>query len=154
MSSCSETLVCLRVDARSQKAHVLDDPHTGEVTGLTEPLILHRETANFLKDNPDAFVKGVCNRSHMVAQFSFVFYLPQLDSWEKVVPMAILPSVQGQARGATISSLSVACQIRVDEEVDLRGIAFDGNAKYLHYLDSFKTIINVLQKINCRSPFS
>jgi hypothetical protein len=55
MSSGSDARVCLCVDALSHTAHVLVDPQTGEVTGLTEPLILDHETANFLKDTPGAF---------------------------------------------------------------------------------------------------
>jgi hypothetical protein len=64
MSSDSDTHVCLCVDAPSHKSHVLVDPHTGEVTGITEPLILDRETANFLKNNPDAFAQFVRDHSH------------------------------------------------------------------------------------------
>jgi hypothetical protein len=66
--------------------------------------------------------------------------------------MAIPPSVQGQTTDAAISSLSIACQILVDEGVDLRGIAFGGVVKDLHYLDWFKTRIDDLQKVNLRFP--
>jgi hypothetical protein len=90
----------------------------------------------------------------MVANFSFVFYLTRPDPRDKAFPMAILPSAQGQATDATISSFSIACQILVDEGIDLRGIAFDGNVTYLQYLDSFATRIDDMQKINLRSPFS
>jgi hypothetical protein len=81
-------------------------------------------------------------------------YLTQFDPQEKAFRMAILPSVQEQATDATISSLSIACQALVDEGVDFRRIAFDGDVKYLHYLGSFKTRIDNLQKINLRSPLS
>jgi hypothetical protein len=72
MSSGSDTRVCLCVDARSHKIHVFVYPHTGEVTGLTESLILDRETTNFLKDNPnpDAFAQFVRDHSHMAGNFS------------------------------------------------------------------------------------
>jgi hypothetical protein len=59
--------------------------------------------------------------------------------------MATRPLVQGQATDVISSSISIARQILVDEGVDLRGIAFDGDVKYLHYLDSFKTRIDDLQ---------
>jgi hypothetical protein len=118
MSSGLDTRVCLCVDAH--KAHVFVDPRTGEVTELTEPLILDREVANFLKDNPDAFAQFVREHSHMVANFSFVSYLTRIDPREKTFLMAILPWEQGQATDATISSLSIACQILVEEGVDLR----------------------------------
>jgi hypothetical protein len=88
----------------------------------------------------------------MVAKFSYVFYLTRLDPREQAFPMAVLPSVQGQAMDDTISSLSVACQILVGEGIDLRGIAFDGDVKYLHHLDSFKRRIDDLRKIKLRSP--
>jgi hypothetical protein len=154
MSSDSDTPVCFCLDALSHKAHVLVDPHTGEVTRLAEPLVLDREAANSLKDNPDAFTQCVRDHSHMVAKFSFISYLMRLDPWEKAFPIVLLPSVQGQATDATISSLSIACQILVDEGVDLRGIASDNNIRYLHCLDSFTNRIGELQKINLRSPLS
>jgi hypothetical protein len=154
MSRGSDTRVCLCVDVLSHMAHVLVDPHTGEVTGLTDPLILDRETANFLKNNPDAFAQFVRDHSYMVVKLSLAFYLTRLDPREKAFPMVILPSVQGQATDATILSFSFVCQILVEKGVDLRGIAFDGDVKYLHYLNSFKTRIDDLQKINLRSPFS
>jgi hypothetical protein len=47
MSSGSDTRVCRCVDGLSHNAHVLVYPDIGEVTGLTEPLVLDRETANF-----------------------------------------------------------------------------------------------------------
>jgi hypothetical protein len=93
MSSGSDTRVCLCLDALSQKAHVLVDPHIGEVTELMEPLILNRVTANFFKDYPDVFAEFVHNHSCMVAKFSFVFYLARLDLGETAFPMAVLPSV-------------------------------------------------------------
>jgi hypothetical protein len=70
--------------------------------------------------------------------------LLRLDPPEKAFPMAILTLEQGQATDATVSSLSIACQILVDEGADLRGIGFDADGKYLHYLDSFKTRIDDL----------
>jgi hypothetical protein len=90
---------------------VLVDPHAGEVTGLTEPLILDRETANFLKDNPDAFTQFARDHSDMIARFCFVFSLTPLDPGEKAFLLAILTSVKGQATDATVSSLSIVCQI-------------------------------------------
>jgi hypothetical protein len=161
--SCSHTKVHVKWFRRSRlslhrravhKAHVIVDPHTGEVTGLRDLLILDCEIANFSKDNPDAFAQFVRNHSHMIAKFSFVFYLTRLDPREKAFPMVILSSVQGQTTNSTVSCLSIACQILVDEGIDLRGTAFDGDIKHLHYLDLFKTGIDDPQKINLRSPFS
>jgi hypothetical protein len=152
VSTGPDARVCFCIDALSHKSQVLVDSHTGDVTGLTEPLILDRETTNLFKDNPDAFAHFVRDHSHTVANFSFIFYGIRLDPRKKAFPMAILPMVQGQATDATISSLSIACQILADEGIDLRGIAFDDDVKYLHYLDSFRTKIDDLQKIDLRSP--
>jgi hypothetical protein len=67
--SGSDTRVCLSVDAISQKVHVLIDPHAGEITGLTKPLMLDRETVDFLKNNSDAFAQFVGEHAHILAKF-------------------------------------------------------------------------------------
>jgi hypothetical protein len=114
--------------------------------------VLNRETANFLKNNSDAFAQLVRECTHIMERFSFVFYLTRLDPREKAFPMAILPSVQGQAADSTLPTLSVARQILSDEGAPLRGLAFDGDLKYLCHLEWFKTRINDLQKINIQGP--
>jgi hypothetical protein len=113
--------------------------------------MLDRETTDFLKNNSDAFVQSVREHAHIAAKFYFVFDVTRLDPREKAFPMAILPSVQGQAIDAT---LSIARQILSDEGADLRGLEFDGDLKCLRYLRSFKTRINDLQKINLQGTLN
>jgi hypothetical protein len=119
MPESSDKRVCLSIDPVSHRAYVLIDPHTGEVTELTEPLLLNRETALLLKNDSDAFDQFLRHHAHMVTKFSFVLYLIRLDTRAKAFPMAILPAVHGYATDDTLLSLSFALQILEDEGVDI-----------------------------------
>jgi hypothetical protein len=55
MPDSSDTRVCLAIDAVSHKSHILIDPRTGRVAGLTEPLVLAPHTIDVLANDPDAF---------------------------------------------------------------------------------------------------
>jgi hypothetical protein len=55
MPAPSDKRVCISIEAVSHNAHVLVDPRTGEVAGLTELLLLNHETVLFLKNDSDAF---------------------------------------------------------------------------------------------------
>jgi hypothetical protein len=103
MPDSSDTRVYLAIDAVSHKAHVLFDPHTGRIAGLTEPLVLDPHTIDVLENDPNAFGRFLRDCVYHVAKFSFVSYLTPFDPREKVFPMAILPFVQGQATDAIIS---------------------------------------------------
>jgi hypothetical protein len=111
MPDSSDTRVCLAIEAVSHKTHVLIDPRTGRVAGLTEPLALDPHTTDVLVDDLDAFGRFLRDWAYRVTKFSLIFYLTRLDPSEKVFPMAILPSVQGQATDAIIQSISRARQI-------------------------------------------
>jgi hypothetical protein len=95
MLDSSDTRVCLAIDTVSDKAHVLVNPRTGRVAGLTEPLVIDPHTIDVLANDPDAFGSFLRDCAYRVTKFSFVFYLTRLDPREKAFPMAILPSVQG-----------------------------------------------------------
>jgi hypothetical protein len=152
MPDSSDTRVCLAIDAMSHKSHVLIDPRTGRVTGLTEPLVLDPHTIDVLANGPDAFGRFLRDCAYRVAKFSFVFYLTRLDPREKAFPMAILSSVQGQATNAIIESISRARQILRDEGV--RGLEFDADTKYLSRLRPFKRQIERIQELNLHRPLS
>jgi hypothetical protein len=88
------------------KAHVLIDPRTGRVAELTGPLVLDPHAIDALANDPDAFGRFLCDCAYRVTKFSLIFYLTRLDPREKVFPMAILPSAQGQATDVIIQSIS------------------------------------------------
>jgi hypothetical protein len=111
-------------------------------------LVLNQETALFLKNDSDAFAQFLGHRAHMVTRFSFVLYLAGLDPRAKAFPMTILPAVYGHATGDTLSSLLFALQILEDEGIDVRGLAFDGDTKYLGFLTAFEALVDQIQKIN------
>jgi hypothetical protein len=154
MPDSSDTRVCLAIDAVSHKAHVLIDLRTGRVAGLTEPFVLDPHTIDVLVNDPDAFGRFLCDCAYRVAKFSFVFYLTRLDLREKAFPMAILLSAQGQATDTSIQSISRARQILKDEGVNVRGLAFDGNIKYLSFLRPFKRQVERIQELNLHRPLS
>jgi hypothetical protein len=108
-------------------------------------LVLDLHTIDVLANDPDAFGRFLGDCTYRVAKFSFVFYLTRLDSREKAFPMEILPSVQGQATDAIIQSISRARQILRDEGVDVRGLAFDGDTKYLNFLRPFERQVERIQ---------
>jgi hypothetical protein len=62
-------------------------------------------------------------------------------------PMIILLAIHGHATDDTFSSLSVARQILENESVDVRGLAFDGDIKYLGFLTAFDALVEQIQKI-------
>jgi hypothetical protein len=124
MPNSSDTRVSLAIGAVFHKAHVLIDPCTGRVAGLTQPLVLDPHTNDVLANNPDALGRFLRDYAYRVAKFSFVFYLTRFDPREKASPMAIMSRVQGQATDAIIRSISRARQILRDEGVDVRGLAF------------------------------
>jgi hypothetical protein len=68
--------------------------------------------------------------------------------------MAILPSVQGQATDAIIQSISRARQILGDEDVDVRGLTFDGDIKYLSFPRPFERQVECIQELNLHRPLS
>jgi hypothetical protein len=68
--------------------------------------------------------------------------------------MAILLSLQGQATYAIIQSISRARQILRDEGVDVRGLGFDGNIKYLSFLRHFERKVGRIQGLNLLRPWS
>jgi hypothetical protein len=121
MPDSSDTRASLAIDAVSHKTHVLIDPRTGRVAGLTEPLVLGPHTIDVLTTDPDAFGRFLRDCAYCIAKLSFVFYLTRLNPREKAFPMAILPSIQGQAMDAIIHSISRARQILRDEGSDVRG---------------------------------
>jgi hypothetical protein len=84
----------------------------------------------------------------MVTKFPFVVYLTQLDPRAKTFSMAILPAIHGHATDDTLSSLSFALQILEDDGIDVRGLAFDGDTKYLGFLTAFEALVDQIQKIN------
>jgi hypothetical protein len=143
----SNTRVCLAIDAMSHKAHALVDLRTGRVGGLTEPLVLGPHTIDVLANDPDAFGRFLRDCVNRVAKFSFMFYLTRLDPREKAFPMAILPSIQGQATDAIIQSISRARQILRNEGVDIRGLAFDVDTKYLSFLRPFERQVERIQEL-------
>jgi hypothetical protein len=110
MPDLSDTRACLAIDAMSHKTHVLINPRTGRVAGITEPLVLDPHTIDVLANDPDACGSFLRDSASRVAKFSFVFYLAGLDPREKAFPMVILPSVQGQATDSIIQSISRARQ--------------------------------------------
>jgi hypothetical protein len=154
MPDSSNTRICLAIDAVSHKAHVLIDPRTGQVAGLTEPLVLDPHTIHVLANDPDGFGRFLRDCASRVANFSFVFYLTRLDPREKAFPMVVLPSVQGQVTDAIIQSISRARQILRDEGIDVRGLAFDVDTKYLSFLRSFERQVERIQELNLHHPLS
>jgi hypothetical protein len=108
MPDSSNTRVCLAIDALSHKTHVFIDPRTGRVAGLTEPLVLDLHIIDVLANDLDTFGCSLRDCAYRVAKFSFVLYLTRLDPREKVFPMTILPSVQGQAMDVIVQSISRA----------------------------------------------
>jgi hypothetical protein len=154
MPDSSDTRVCLAIDAVSHKAHVLIDPRTGRVAGLTEPLVLDLHTIDALANDPDAFGRFLRDCAYRIVKFSFVFYLTRLDPRETGFPMVILPCVQGQATNAIIQSISRVRQILRDEGVDVRGFAFNRDTKYLSFLRPFERQVECIQELNLHRPLS
>jgi hypothetical protein len=117
-------------------------------------LVLDPHTSDVLENDPDAFGRFLRGCAYCVAKFSFASYLTRLDPREKAFPMAILPSVQGQAMDAIVQSISRARQILRDESVDGRGLAFDGDTKYLSFLRGFEKQVEHIQELNLHRPLS
>jgi hypothetical protein len=150
----SDTRVCLAIDAVSHKAHVPIDLRNGRVAGLTEPLVLHPGTIDVLANDPDTFGHFLRDCAYRIAKFSFVFYLTRPDPREKPFPIAILSSVQGQATDAIIQSISRARQILKDDGVDVRGLTFGGDTKYLNFLWPFERQVERIQELSLHRPLS
>jgi hypothetical protein len=55
---------------------------------------------------------------------------------------------------AIIQSISRARQILRDEDVDVRGLAFDGDTKYLSFLRPFERQVERIQEFNLHRPLS
>jgi hypothetical protein len=101
----------LSIDAISHKDHVLIDPSTGEVPGLTEPLVFNHETALLLNNDSDVFAQFVRHHAHKATKFSFVVDLIPLNPRAKAFPMGILLPVHGDATDDTFAPLSFARKI-------------------------------------------
>ena len=135
------TKIVLAIDAVGVKPNVIIHKD-GRIEGLIEDLKIDIELASEIRKSSDAFYSFInANNEDIIADFFIVFSCP-LESKKGGFPLLVMPKNNGSA---DVNLVGIFEEIYYKCEainIEVLGLAFDGDSGYLKYVKAFCEKIN------------
>ena len=139
--NCSRYVIS--IDAISLQSYV-SVKTDGRVDGLKFTKIIHENDAQEIINDEDKFQMFIQEHKHEIENYVFAIYLCALDSDAKSFPIVLIPDSIGNCTNLTLAKLLKTKEKLLKLDIDIIGIAFDGDLKYFDLLNPiYEKIINL-----------
>lgn len=143
----------IAVDAASVNAKISIDSN-GHVDGLLEELTIDKKLVDLISENLDEFHKFYETHHKEIVKYFFVFYVCSLREENKSYPILIRKKTNGSANDdikQELEEIVIRCQ---DSGLEVIGISFDGDPKYLDFVNNMCLEIEKIDKCDLNKPLS
>lgn len=141
------------VGAASVNAKISIDQN-GQVEGLLEELTIDKKLADLISKNLDEFHNFYEEHHIEIVKYFFVFYVCSLSEENKSFPILIKKKNNGSANDDIKQELEETVIRCKDAGLNVIGISFDGDPKYLDFVHNTCTEFDKIDQIDLNKPLS